>query len=116
MEKFDKVTKEQEQKFWKEMKCYRLTKGSTICRIVGLNGTMSLLDKKIKSPKLLEQVIANPKTYLDTAKKPLIRYGCWTCNCETEWLRTPFNNFCSKCNCDIGKPTNKALYLEEVKF
>lgn len=105
--------------FRESINCYKvvLSKEAWICQAIGPNGTMKLLDKmikKIKTGKLITQVIANPKTYLKSSTvNPFIPYGYWTCECKEEFVRTNFLSTCPKCGCNIAYHTKKAKYLED---
>lgn len=107
-----------EDKNFSDIQCIRVTlkKEKVIYRVIGPKGTITLLDKKTKAPKLIELVIANPRTYLNEALNPLIPYGYWTCECEDDWVHTPFTSHCPLCNCGIENTTNKAKYIEETKL
>ena len=114
----------EDKTFIKDIRCYRITinhgkayRGKTIFRAIGPEGTMTLLDNKTKGrKKLLELIIGNPKTFLDTAEKPLIPDGYWTCGCKTEWVHTPFQSVCPKCDCSIINNTKKAEYIKDADF
>ena len=107
----------EDKTFREDVRCYRGTVNGVIFKAIGPDGTMTILDKKTKGKnKFLELVIANPKTFLNEAAKPLIPYGYWTCGCETEWVHTPFQSVCNKCGCGIINNTKKAGYIKDANF
>lgn len=114
----------QEEKAFKEsIKCYKMILGRNneiIYQAIGPNGTMKALEKiakKSKKPRLIIDVITNPKTYLkSTTINPLIPYSYWTCNCQEEFVRTNFLSNCPVCGCNVSNHTNKAKYLEDLFY
>jgi len=102
--------------FSKEVRCYRVTINGKIYKVIGPVGTIAMLDKKIDGPKYIEKIVCSPRTYLDVSKDSLIPYGYWTCECDKDFIRTPYSSRCPKCDCSITQATKKCGYIEETKL
>ena len=111
--------------FQTTIRCYRLTingkqynfVGEKAYHFIGVQETLTIIKKKVKGLKTkLEPIVCNPRLFLEKVENPMIPYGYWTCNCESDCIRTPYSSNCSKCGCDVTKHTRKYKYIEEVKF
>ena len=102
--------------FDKEVRCYRVTINNKIYKVVGPAGTIAMLEKKTGSPKHIEKIVCSPRTYLDDSKYSLIPYGYWTCECDKDFIRTPYSSMCLQCGCSITQATKKCGYIEETKL
>ncbi len=107
--------------FDKEIRCYTLVVNKKRYDILGPFGIMHKIDQKSGNGngKVIHPVVSNPKTFFNRSKEKttlVIPYGFWTCECEKNFVRTFYSSECPICKCSISNTTNRAKYLEEIKF
>ena len=107
--------------FDKEIRCYTVIVNKKRYDILGPIGIMHKIDKMsgTGNGKAIHKVAANPRYFLDHAKKDtiiVIPYGFWTCDCEKGFVRTSFSSECPTCKCSIVNETRRSHYLEEISF
>lgn len=111
--------------FEKTIRCFRLTingkqynfVGKRDYHFIGVNETLTIIKKMVKKlDTKIEPIVSNPRLFLDKIENAMIPYGFWTCECNKDYIRTPYSSHCTKCGCEISDTTRKHKYIEETQF